>query len=517
MSTDAGHSRSWGATRQSQGPWQGFDWLDRVAIAYLGLPVLIFLCGWLQWWAGLPLALLLLAGSRALWPGPDSGTDRSPISLAVGLLVVVVAVSWSALGGAGHLFFANFDWTTRDSVLRDLVLGAWPVGYGQVDGAPLLLRAPIGFYLPAVVLGKVFGLPAADPALLAWTAIGVALFLALAASRVASLRAATVVVLVLVFFSGMDLVGTVLRGGLELAGNLRITDHLEWWAERFQYSSKTTQLFWVPNHALAGWIATALLVRHADRPEFARILPLLVALVPIWSPLTAVGFLPLAGAWWLQQLVREWSLRLVDPVAVCAAVAIALVTGAYLVMGATTIPSGVTVQAGESMWTYLPHYLQFVLLEGGILWLLLLALRVDILLLVAGLVLWILPFAAFGPGNDLAMRGSIPALVVLALAAASAVANPARALQRRVFWPIVVVLMLGVPTAVTEMARAVLEPVWKPDQSHSLVPNPEQGYPPHYATRLTGSPMQRLLRPAGNVNDLNEASGPRQPGAEDEQ
>jgi hypothetical protein len=161
--------------------------------------------------------------------------------------------------------------------------------------------------------------------------------------------------------------------------------------------------------------------------------------------------------------------------------------------------------------------MQFVLLEGGILWLLLLALRVDILLLMAGLVLWILPFAAFGPGNDLAMRGSIPALVVLALAAASAVANPARALQRRVFWPIVVVLMLGVPTAVTEMARAVLEPVWKPDQSHSLVPNPEQGYPPHYATRLTGSPMQRLLRPAGNVNDLNEASGPRQAGAEDEQ
>ena len=217
---------------------------------------------------------------------------------------------------------------------------------------------------PLPSCGKVFGLGAADPALLAWTALGVALFLALAVSRVASLRAATVVVLVLVFFSGMDLVGTVLRGGLELAGNLRITDHLEWWAERFQYSSNTTQLFWVPNHALAGWIATALLVRHADRPEFARILPLLVALVPIWSPLTAVGFLPLAGAWWLQQLVRERSLRLVDPVAVCAAVAIALVTGAYLVMGATTIPSGVTVQAGESMLD-LPAALPAVRAAGG--------------------------------------------------------------------------------------------------------------------------------------------------------
>jgi hypothetical protein len=147
---------------------------------------------------------------------------------------------------------------------------------------------------------------------------------------------------------------------------------------------------------------------------------------------------------------------------------------------------------------------------------LLLALRPNGPLIVAGLILWVLPFASFGPGNDLAMRGSIPALVVLALAAASAIASPALALQRRVFWPIVVVLMLGVPTAVTEMARAVSEPVWKPDYSQSLVPDPGKGYPAHYATRLDGSSAVRLLRPVGNVNDMNETSGPRQPGAEDE-
>jgi len=29
-----------------------------------------------------------------------------------------------------------------------------------------------------------------------------------------------------------------------------VTKHLEWWAGRYQYSSMTTQLFWVPNHAL---------------------------------------------------------------------------------------------------------------------------------------------------------------------------------------------------------------------------------------------------------------------------
>jgi hypothetical protein len=211
-------------------------------------------------------------------------------------------------------------------------------------------------------------------------------------------------------------------------------------------------------------------------------------------------------------MARHRAARLIDPVAMIGAVAIVLVTGAYLVLGASEIRSGVTVNAGESMLFYVPHYLQFVLLEAGILWMLLLAVRADALLIVAGLTLWVLPFAAFGPSNDLAMRGSIAPLVILALAAASALASPAAAIQRRVFWPIVAVLLLGAPTALTEMTRAVVEPVWKPDQSHSLIPDPGKDYPAHYATPLKGASIERILRPVGNVN---EASGPPHAGQED--
>jgi len=493
-------------------PGRDYSWLDRAALAYLALPVLIFLCGWLRWWAALPLVALLLAGCRGL---AKTGVDRAPAAAGgwgVGIFVVLVAAGWSALGGAGHLFYANFDWMTRDSVLRDLVVGAWPVGYGEVEGAPLMLRAPLGYYLPAALFGKTFGLRWADPALYVWTATGVALFLGLAVSRARKWPVVVVTVAVLVFFSGMDLVGTVLMGGARVAANLSITDHLEWWATRFQYSSHTTQLFWVPNHALAGWIATALLLRNSDRPEFVGLLPLVVALIPLWSPLAAIGFLPLAAWWWVMQLRAHRTAHLIDPVAMAGALAIVVVTGAYLVMGAGEIPSGATAGVGEPMLLYLPRCLQFVLLEAGILWVLLLMVRADGLLIVAGLVLWILPFARFGPGNDLAMRASIPPLVVLAMAAAAALANPAAARQRRVFWPILAVLLLGVPTAVTEMARAVLEPAWKPDQTHSLVPDPGKDYPPHYATRLTGSAVAHVLKPVRNVNDSGGNSGPRQPG-----
>jgi hypothetical protein len=491
----------------------GYDWLDVVAFAYLALPVVLFLLGWLRWWVGVPLAALLLWGARDLLPSTVRAGGPRAVHWGVVVLVIAVTVGWSSLGGAGHLFFANFDWQTRDLVLRDLVVGAWPVGYGLREGADLLLRAPIGYFLPAAVVGKVFGLRFADPALLLWTALGVALFLGLAVTRVRGWPAVLLLVAVLVLFSGMDLVGTVLRGGLLLAQHLRPADHIEWWADRFQYSSHSTQLFWVPNHALAGWVATTWLLRHAERPEFARLLPLVVALIPIWSPLTAIGFMLLAGAWWLQQMLRTRAKRLVDPVNMVAAFGIAIVTGAYLVMGAGDIRSGATAQAGESMLFFVPHYLQFVLLEAGILWLLLLAIRADLLLVVAGLTLWLLPLVAFGPYNDLAMRASIPALVVLATAAASALSSPARARQRRVYWPIVVVLLLGVPTAVMEMTRALQEPAWKPGYSKSLVPDPAAEYPTHYVTRLTDSFVDRLLRPVGNVNE----TGPAGPDMREEQ
>ncbi len=485
---------------------QGFDRLDLAAIAYLALPVLIFLLGWLNWWVGLPLGILMLAGFRSLAGLKGHPVFPPKVRWGVAALVLIVSAGWAALGGAGHLFYANWDWIMRDAVLRDLVVGGWPVGYGEVDGSPLILRAPLGFYLPAALIGKIFGLQWSDPALLVWTVTGVALFLGLAVTRFSTWRSVLVVITVLVLFSGMDIVGTVLRGGFDLAARLRPTDHLEWWAERFQFSSHTTQLFWVPNHALAGWIATALLIRHQANPRFLGILPLLMVLIPTWSPLTAIGFLPLAAWWGLRHLVTEKSFRLIDPVALIAACGIAVATGAYLILGVGDIPAGATTRTGESMLYYLSHYLQFVLLEGGILWILLLAVRADGLLIVAGLTLWLLPLAAFGGSNDLAMRGSIPALVVLAFASAAALADPAPTIRARVFWPIVAVLLLGVPTALTEVARAVAQPVWGVNSEQNLIESFGGDRPAHYFTKLQGRLVVAMMRPVRTLPGIEDTT-----------
>ncbi len=242
---------------------------------YVVLPLPIFLFGWLEIWAAVLLALCVacslkpLAASLPAEPWPVSGTCLA-IAAAVGC-------AWTACGGTGHLVFANPDWHLRDAVLHDLVTGRWPVGYGV--GADTLLRAPIGYYLPAALIGKGAGLLAAHAALAAWTAAGVVLFLvqvlsptapqpagisgaARARGLVSALGAAAVIVL----FSGLDVIGTWLQAPGSLA-HWDVTRHLEWWAQSYQYSSMTTQLFWVPNHALGGWLVIGLLMREPGRPE----------------------------------------------------------------------------------------------------------------------------------------------------------------------------------------------------------------------------------------------------------
>ncbi|MFM9559413.1 hypothetical protein ACKI19_45110, partial [Streptomyces caniscabiei] len=71
------------------------------------------------------------------------------------------------------------DWTIRDAVLRDLSSGAWPPSYGNTDGFDVILRAPVAYYLPSATLAQWLGIDWADRLLLAWTALGVGLFLSL--------------------------------------------------------------------------------------------------------------------------------------------------------------------------------------------------------------------------------------------------------------------------------------------------------------------------------------------------
>lgn len=475
--------------------------LDRLAVAYLVLPLLVFILGWFRWWVALPAACCIVWAARSVAARRQATTVAFPITRLQLLVAVGIGSAWALLGGTDHAFFANTDWRIRDAVLHDLVVSPWPVGYGPIGGSDSMLRAPLGFYMPAAVIGKIFDLGVAHFAMLLWTAAGASLFLALVSSLTSSrpLAVATVVT-VLVMFSGMDIIGCALNDPSGLWKYWRITDHLEWWAGRYQYSSMTTQLFWVPNHALGGWLLVALLYRCRGTAAFMKTLPVLVVAVASWSPFAAIGAAPFAAAAVFEDIRARRAWNALDVENLLPAVAVAAVIGAYLALGAGTIQHSVEVFDHGNLGAALLLQLRFFLIEAGLLGGILLVLRPDIDVMIAIFILAVLPFFSFGPANDLVMRVSIPALTVLAISVVRTLCDtPATPFRKSGKVVLVVLLLIGAVTPADEIARAVLFPRWPVDANSSLVAADCGGRPAHYVAKLQGQLIVKALRDPHDV------------------
>jgi len=466
---------------------QGLSQLDKLICGYLLIPLGIF-CLWLS--PVIALAMFGLTGYGAYRALSGYPTSRHVFSRHLIVAIVLLALASTALAGVGHFFYANLDWVVRDAVLHDLTTNDWPVTY-SAGASELILRAPIGYYLPAAIVGHVLGTDAANLALYAWTSIGWGLVLASASTLFPSPRERFACLLVLVSFGGMDLLG-YLWGERHLPA---LGEHIEWWMPYIQYSSNSTLLFWVPNHAIPAWLGTILILRHWQRPELARITPLLAAAIPLWSPLAAIGLFPffVFALAWQRDAKLMFSPHLFLPL-----VPIALATLAYLGMDASSVPHGWLMHLSPTLDAFVYRYALFCLIEFGILALVLARLvPFDATMRVAILVLCLLPFFYYGPGNDLGMRASIPALMVLALATVRPLAEARHSIWRTILFS---VLALGAWGASQEIVRALMYRSWSPmNKSIPEVvamqsPDSPTPFPPHYFARLDSSNLGWLMR-----------------------
>lgn len=76
-------------------------------------------------------------------------------------------------------------------------------------------------------------------------------------------------------------VGAWILGEEELI-NLNLSTHLEWWAVDFQFTSMTSQLFWVFNQAIPAWVATIMIMtqKHCKNMLFILSLMMLSSTIP---------------------------------------------------------------------------------------------------------------------------------------------------------------------------------------------------------------------------------------------
>jgi hypothetical protein len=360
------------------------------------------------------------------------------------LICMAVGLAMMLLGGQGRLFFANTDWLVRDAVLQDMVRWPWPFLYGG-HGDPQLMRAPLGMYLAPALFGKIGGVTVAEWAMLVQNGLIGGALLALGSLLFDTTRGRTIALVVFVLFSGLDTIGELLTDPSTL---WPLDHHIDDWAG-LQYSSTVTLAFWVPHHALAGWLGGLLFLlwRSGKAPLF----PLLasVPLGMLWSPLAEIGMLPfvaLAGVETLAGL-RLKRVDIAIPAVACLLAAAPIrymqVDPAKLGLYFETLPTAI--------------YCLFEMLEVipfvAIIWLAQRGGRFGpATFALATMSLLLLPFAHIGAGVDLEMRASIPALLILAVLSADILAGA----RSGAAICLAGILMVGAMTPLREVIRAVI-------------------------------------------------------------
>ncbi|WP_342116723.1 hypothetical protein [Pseudoduganella sp. OTU4001] len=473
------------ATRHLPNPptGRGLDVLEMLAAGYLLLPVFVFVLGWLKLPYALPLAGAMLPACLLVWRARQRNSAGQPgFSKAELAGVAALTVLWVSLSGLTDGFFLNRDWTTRMSLLRDLVVGSWPASYGQQEGADLILRVPLGYYMVPALAGKLSSLHGARVMLWIWTALGTALFLYLVVgARPERQRGAwRTALLIAVFFSGMDIVGWLMLDRPALG----IGRHIEWWLGWGQLSSNSTQLFWVPNHCLPGWLAAVIAWRHRQHGLAAIPAALILLGVIFWAPLVAMGLLPmLLWCVWQRQgwqgLAKE-SLSL----PLWALLPVTLVIWRFFTMGVRPIEGGTQELLMQVVGFVLLSLVEWVLLA----WAVMRGGERPALLVIGLLELVVLPWMSYGPGNDLLMRGSIPALTILMLCTIDAW-HTALPLRRTI---ITLLLLVGSVTPLLEIQRA-LQPGDRYLHEHEDFVQ-VNGKPWHYLAPLSRPDVRALVK-----------------------
>jgi hypothetical protein len=480
------------------------DWLSYCAIGYLIFPCLLFFLWFFQPVPGLMLAATTVLGCWFLLGKPAA--LPSAIARPVLIAAAIIATAWVSFGGAGHFVYANtIDWMVRDALLRDLILASGLPAY-DFGGDVYLLRAPLAYNLPAAIAGKLTGLYVADKLLWAWTALGTFLFLALLPFKGKLTAKLAIVMAVPVIFSGMDIVGFMFPDFHWAAFPLPHTK-LDWWLRappRVAYFANTTQIFWSPHHVIPGWIATALLYKHFESSSVTRIAPIAFVALPLWSPLTWLGLIPLLALPFLRRQNLLFTRKEVAGMLILTPGAIAAIL--YLTLGAGSVDFGPTfvdatnnmtfdklTTTGKVVW-YVVSYSFFIAVEFAVLALLVRHAIPTPLFYTSVAVLSILPLISLGPYNDLAMRASIPALTMLCIATIRFLQSTEARIGSLRLWSVILVLSIGAFTPYFEFYRVLTRIPWKIVESQNLVDVMYGSPEPHYMIPKKANFLAPLMR-----------------------
>lgn len=430
-------------------------YLNKAVYAYLSAPLFIFLISWLDYGFAALFGLLFAMAFYKSWQSMKPKEASWELSAKSLVAIIALAAVWCYFAGIGYFYYQSFDYHFRNAVFRDLINYSWPVMYDKADTPMVYYMA---FWLPSAALAKLTSLIVSSPHanfiianiyLYIYALIGVILLFAelSLALRAEKLKSVLPAVLAFMFFSGLDVVGTLFFATEKPAFDY----HLDWWAIFMQYSSMTTGMFWVFNQFIPIALLTLLIYNERRIKTFGFLLALSLFFTPY--PTAGVGIFMLSYATVSFIKSPDKKSFIINDI-----FSIENIIGVFMLLPVIVLYF-ITNSGGIDRLWYIFDYttpkqliifllLEFVLYAAVIFS----QYKKDVFFLTLVVSLVLIPFLRLDRQNNFCMRASIPALVMLALYAIRFL-KESKSITPKVLLSLM--LMLGAATPLMEFYRGL--------------------------------------------------------------
>jgi len=390
--------------------------ITAAASIFLLLPLILFLLFWLSPILSLPILFFIFYCFKPYLSELKTNKESFSISYKALSLGTLIILTWILYGGVGKFGYQNFDYVKHNSIFLDLMNNSWPVLLKQGESSYYLVYY-LGYYIMPALFGKIGGL--------AWLEIANVIQVYIALMLVwflflihAPFKRPLVLLLIFIFWGGLDLFGSYV---FYQEYSHQFGEFPEWWAgaSNFQFTGFSDLLYWVPQHALGGWLTT-LLCFYVLQKKMWRIMPFVVALSLLWTPFATIGLLPFLLIAFFQQ--NSWKSKIEWCTSRFGLLALLLLTIFALFYSASLFDQPFKWQ-WEKMGQdeFIPRYILFLILEIGFTSAVFIWGRKSLpktlyyfgCLAIAYLVLC--PHLYVGVFSDFAMRSSVPMLCSLFL------------------------------------------------------------------------------------------------------
>ena len=430
-----------------------------VSYIYLVISTFIFITGWCNFPVAIIGAVIILVSLYLTCKNaPEIWMPENRNQILFVVSIFAISLLWVYLSGIGGLSFQNADHKCRNPIFELLVVSNWPVVYQEYS---VILTYYIGFWMPSAVVGKLLNnIQTGYLFQVLWAATGIFLFFCLLLENVKKKN--YIPILVFIFFSGMDFLGCIAMQKLNYA--FTPVSHMEWWYGRYQFSSFTTQLFWVFNQAIPAWLAVMLMYNEKNNKSLFFIYSCML----ICSTFPAAGLLPFVIYWYIKNgktytyfktavlnikntIISSLTFQNIIGTAFVSAVMIPYLTGNI----ATGHTEGMTLIKNTYIFEWLATFFFF---EAGIylasIWL---KHKRNVLYYLCFACFLIYPFITIGATWDFCMRATIPVLVILCLMVIKVFQSDKFRKTYKVLYVILTLaFIIGAMTPVHEIARSVI-------------------------------------------------------------